>query len=41
VIASRQKRPAPYHLAAEPFRMYEPGTYFGRYRIDTLWFAEK
>lgn len=21
--------------------MYEPGAYFGRYRMDTLWFAEK
>ena len=29
------------NLPAEADYMYEPGAYFGRYRMDTLWFADK
>jgi len=29
------------NLPAEAVYMYDPGAYFGRYRMDTLWFAEK
>ncbi|MPZ09786.1 MAG: ABC transporter substrate-binding protein [Kiloniellaceae bacterium] len=29
------------NLPAEADYMYDPGAYFGRYRTDTLWFAEK
>ncbi|WP_340118264.1 ABC transporter substrate-binding protein [Pelagibius sp. 7325] len=29
------------NLPAKADYMYDPGAYFGRYRMDTLWFAEK
>lgn len=29
------------NLPAEADYLYDPGAYFGRYRMDTLWFAEK
>jgi peptide/nickel transport system substrate-binding protein len=37
VVASARLR----NLPAEADYMYDPGAYFGRYRMDTLWFAEK
>jgi peptide/nickel transport system substrate-binding protein len=29
------------NLPAAADYLYDPGAYFGRYRMDTLWFAEK
>ena len=28
------------NLPEEAVYLYDPGAYFGRYRMDTLWFAD-
>ncbi len=37
VVANTRLR----NLPEDAVYMYDPGAYFGRYRMDTLWFAEK